>query len=340
MAVLLKKLCETNGVSGDEGKIREIILDEIKEYADDIVVDTIGNIIAYKKGASSDKKVMLSAHMDEVGFIISGITEKGYLQFKTVGGIDTRVLISKKVNIGDNKVKGIIGMKAIHLQKKTERESVPSIKDIFIDIGAASKAEAQKHVNIGDYVAFDTEYEELGNDKIKSKALDDRVGCHILIDAIKQKCEYDMYVCFMVQEEVGLRGATVAAYRVQPDIALVLESTTCSDVFGTKEHEYATKLGAGVVVTFMDRSTIVNKDYRNWLYNNAKNANIPVQWKNTAMGGNDAGTIHISGVGVKTASLSVPCRYLHSPSGIVSKADIKAMKDLTFIFIDRVGELI
>lgn len=338
--MLLKKLCETNGVSGDEGLVREIIKAELEGIADEITVDTMGNLIVYKKGESSDKKVMMSAHMDEVGFIVTGITEKGYLRFDTVGGIDTRVIISKKVCVGKDKTAGVIGMKAIHLQKAAERESVPEIKDLFIDIGAATKAEAEKMVSLGDYVAFDTEYAQLGKNTVKAKALDDRVGCYILINSLKKPCKYDRYVCFLVQEEVGLRGAMIAANRIQPDIALVLESTTCSDVFGSKEHEYATTMGGGVVVSFMDRSTIVDKNYRQWLYDTAKNAKIPVQYKRTTMGGNDAGAVHIAGKGVKTASLSIPCRYLHSPVSTASQTDINAMSDLVDIFTDRVEELL
>ncbi|MCX7715025.1 MAG: M42 family metallopeptidase [Clostridia bacterium] len=338
--MLLKKLCETNGVSGDEGRVRRLIMDEIKPFADEIIVDSIGNIIALKKGECSDKKVMLSAHMDEIGFIIKGITDKGYLQFETVGGIDTRVIISKKVKIGEKEVPGIIGMKAIHLQKKEERETVPEIKNLYIDIGAKNKEDAEKKVELGDYAAFDTGYQEFGNGKIKAKALDDRIGCMVLIEALKHKCKYDLYVCFLAQEEVGLRGAQIASYRIKPDIALVLESTTCSDVFRSKEHEYSTVLGQGVAVTFMDRSTIVERQYSKWLYDTAQKANIPVQYKKTTMGGNDAGAIHICGEGIKTGVLSVPCRYLHSPAGVVSKSDIKAMQDLTILFIDRIEELV
>ncbi len=336
--MLLKELCSLDGVSGNERSVREFILEKIRPLADKITIDTMGNIIALKKGQKSDKRVMLSAHMDEVGLIISGVTDKGFLEFKTVGGIDARVLISKRVRIGA--VKGIIGMKAIHLQKKTERENVPEIKDIFIDIGAKNREEALECVNIGDYAAFDTEYSEFGTDKIKAKALDDRIGCAVLIELMKYECEYDCYFCFLVQEEVGLRGAQIAANCVKPDIALVLEGTTCSDVHDSEEHEYATELGAGVAVTFADRTTIVDKTYYKWLYEQACANRIPVQYKRTTMGGNDAGAIHKSCGGVRTAALSVPCRYIHSPVSVASKSDIDAMLELACIFTERVGELL
>ena len=338
--MLLKALCETNGVSGNEGAVRKLILEEITPLADDIQVDSIGNILALKKGESPAKRVMLAAHMDEVGLIISGITEKGFLEFKTVGGIDTRVLISKKVAIGENRVKGIIGIKAIHLQEKSERESVPKVKSLYIDIGAKDKETAQKLVRPGEYAVFDTEFAEFGAGRIKAKAIDDRAGCMVLMDLLHQPCKYDTYFCFTVQEEVGLRGAQVAASRIQPDIALVLEATTCSDVFGSEPHEYVTQLGGGVAVSFMDRSTIVPDRFRTWLYETAQKESIPVQYKNTTMGGNDAGAIHISGRGVRTASLSIPCRYLHSPAGVAAWSDLDAMETLAKLFLKRIDEVI
>lgn len=338
--MLLERLCNENGVSGNEDKIRAIILDEIKPFADEIKIDSMGNIIAFKKGKDSSKRVMLSAHMDEVGFIISGITDKGYLKFKTVGSIDTRVLISKKVRVGDEKIPGIIGMKAIHLQSASESENVPSISDLTIDIGAKSKDEAKKKVNIGDYATFDSVYSDFGTDKIKAKAIDDRVGCYILVDALKKKTKYDLYACFTTQEEVGLRGAMVAAFSVEPDIALVVESTTCADVYKSEEKDFVTTCGGGAAISFMDRASITDRKYFEWLINLAKDNNIPVQLKKTTMGGNDAGVIHKNKCGVKTATVSVPCRYLHSPVGVASKSDIEAAKKLVLLFLDNVGGII
>lgn len=336
--MLLKRLCDAFGVSGSEGEIRDIIIPEIKDYCDDLTVDTMGNIIAFKKGKSSEKKVMLSAHMDEVGFIVSGITDKGYLEFKTVGGIDTRVIISKNVVVGKNKIPGVIGMKAIHLQSKGEREEVPKVKSLFIDIGAKDKEDAEKYVELGDYVSFATKYADFGDGKIKAKAIDDRVGCYILTKLIKEPVKFDTYFCFTVQEEVGLRGAKIAAYRVKPDIALVIESTTCSDVHAVPTEGEVTNLGKGAVISIMDRSTIVNRDYISFLKKISEG--IKVQYKKTTMGGNDAGAVHQTGTGVLTASLSVPCRYLHSPVGIASKDDILATENLAKRFLERIDEVI
>jgi len=334
----LKELCNMRGVSGDCGEVREFIKEKIQPFADEITVDNMGNLIAFKKGRIN-KRAMISAHMDEVGFIVSGINDSGYLQFKTVGGIDPRIVVSKRVRIGKDSVRGIIALKAIHLQSKEERGKVTPIKSLFIDIGAKSKEDAEKKVSLGDYVSFDTEYAEIG-DKVKAKALDDRVGCSVLMELMQNECKYDTYFVFGVQEEPGLRGAAVYAYNIKPDIALVLEGTTCSDVYGAKEHEYVTVCGGGGAVSFMDRSSIVSKKYHKWLYNTAKENGIPVQYKRTTMGGNDAGIIHRTKDGILTASLSVPCRYIHSPVSVASKSDIKAVYDLALLFMNRWEEIL
>jgi len=333
------KLTELSGVSGNEAEVRNYIKLKIPEYADEVYTDSIGNLIALKKG-SEQKKVMISAHMDEVGFIVSGINDKGYLEFKAVGGIDTRVILSKKVCIGENKVSGVIGMKAIHLQKSAERENVPEIRDLYIDIGAKDKEGASKLVKLGDYITFCTSSEIIGDDTIKAKAIDDRAGCAILMELMKKPVKYDTYFCFTTQEEVGLRGARTCAYRINPDIALVVESTTCSDVYGSCEHEYVTNMTGGAAITFMDRTTIVENSFRKWLYDIGKNNGIPVQYKRAVAGGNDAGRIHLTKNGIKTASVSIPTRYLHSPCGLCSIKDVEAVKNLSELFLDRIDEVI
>ncbi len=335
----LKELCELDGVSGNEAEVRGFITEKLKRYADDISVDAIGNIIAFKKGRDSSKRVMLSAHTDEVGFIISGITEKGFLEFKTVGGIDTRVIISKRVRVGKDKLSGVIAMKAIHLQEKSERGKVPKISSLYIDIGAISKEEAEKYISLGDYASFDTDFEDMG-EMVKSKAIDDRAGCAILLELIKKDTLYDTYFCFMAQEEVGLRGARIAAIRVKPDIALVVESTTCSDVSGAEEKDFVTRLGSGVAVSFADRSTIVNEDFYKKLVMLAKEENIPVQSKQALAGGNDAGAIHLAAGGIKCASISVPTRYIHSPCSVAKKSDIDSAFRLAESFLRRVDEFL
>ena len=338
--MLLEKLCNADGVSGCEKEVREIIKNEICDLADEMIVDSMGNLLVLKKGQSKEKTVMLSAHMDEVGFIISGITKDGYLEFKSVGGIDTRVIISKKVRIGRDKVKGIIGIKAIHLTTDAERKSVPKESDLYIDIGAKNEEDAKKYVKLGDYVAFDTEFEYLGEKSIKAKAIDDRAGCYILCELIKQEVLYDTWFCFLVQEEVGLRGAKIASYRLNPDIALVVESTTCCDVSEIKESDYVTKKDAGAVISIMDRTTITSKNIYSQLFKLGQENNIKVQYKKMVSGGNDAGAIHLSQDGVKTVSASVPCRYIHSPASICSIDDINAVRDLCTIFLNNINKFI
>ena len=336
----LKELCELDGVSGNEGAVRSFIKEKISPYCDEIFTDSIGNLIAKKNGKSSDKKVMVAAHTDEVGLIISGITEKGFLEFKTVGGIDTRVLISKQVRVGEDKIKGVIGMKAIHLQSRSERQTVPKVSSLFIDIGCKDKESAEEKVSLGDYASFCTEYSDFGSGKIKAKAIDDRVGCAIMLELVKTEPVYDTYYCFTAQEETGLRGAKIAASRISPDIALVIESTTCADVANVDEKDYVTALSKGAAISFADRRTIVERDFASWLYDEAKKCNIPVQYKNAVAGGNDAGAIHIAAGGVKTASVSVPARYIHSPVSIADKSDIDAVMQVAKMFVTRADELI
>ncbi len=330
----LKELTTLSGVSGNEEQVRDFIYNKIKDKCDEIYVDSIGNLICKNRGnKKTNKKVMLSAHMDEVGLIVSDVTDDGFIKFKCVGGIDPCVLISKKVKIGQDEIHGVIGAKAVHLQKKSEREQVPEVSDLYIDIGAKDKEDANQYVSIGDYCAFDSTYTEFGDGLIKAKALDDRVGCDILISLADCKFDFDLYLVFTVQEEVGLRGARVAAERIRPDVAIVLEGTTCSDVYGTEEKDCSTKLGFGAALSFIDRSTYYDIELTKSLFDIAEKNNIPVQYKKTATGGNDAGAIHLSSGGVKTAVISVPARYIHSPSSVIQKSDYEAVKSLIHSFL-------
>jgi len=330
--VLVKELVSLGAPSGFEDTVRNFIKE--KAVADEVYIDSIGNLICHKKG--NGKKVMVSAHMDEVGLIITEITDKGFLKFDTLGGIETAVLCSKKVLIGDNKVPGIISAKAIHLQKGDEVTSPLKIKDLCIDIGAKDKEAAKKIVNLGDYAIFDGEYIEFGDNLAKSKALDDRVGCAILLELMKENYDSDMYFVFSVQEEVGLRGATVAAYNIKPDIALVIEGTTCSDVYGSKPHNQVTNLGGGAVMTAMDRAAISDKEYYDFIMKTASENGIKLQIKRTAMGGTDAGAIQRSCAGVKTAVLAVPCRYIHSPVSVMNLEDYESVYKLAKVVLNNI----
>ncbi|MGB4369077.1 MAG: M42 family metallopeptidase [Caldicoprobacterales bacterium] len=322
MSDLLKRLTEARGVSGNEDQVRQLILEEVTPLVDEVHVDNMGSIIAFKKGVKSDKKVMLCAHMDEVGFIITRIDDNGMLKFAPVGSIDPRILPSKRVKIGDKAIPGVLGIKAIHLQEPSERETAAKAKQMYIDIGAKNREEAERLVKPGDYAVFDSECVYFGDSKVKSKALDDRVGCAVLIESLKGSYPFDLYACFTVQEEVGLRGAKVAAYSIQPDIALVVEGTTCSDVPGVEPHRYSTRMGEGPAISIADLTSYSNKKLVSLLIECAEKADIPFQIKESVSGGNDAGEIQRACGGTMTAVVSVPCRYIHSPSSVADLNDI------------------
>jgi len=336
--MLLKKLTEANGISGNEKEVREIIINEIKDYVDDIKIDRIGNIIAYKKGTIDSPKIMIAAHMDEVGLMITKIEESGLLRFTAVGGIDQRILVSKPVIVGKNKINGVIGAKPIHLQKRSEWTRALDYSQLYIDLGVGNKEQAEKLVNIGDYVAFDSEYIEFGNDLVKAKALDDRVGCSILINLLKTERKMSIYGVFSVMEEVGLVGAGPAAYEIDPDIAIVLEGTTCSDVPDIESHLLATELGKGPAISLMDRTTYFNNNLRKLVVEVAKENNIPYQFRRTTFGGNDSGRIHLTKEGAITTTISVPCRYIHSPVSVMSKNDYENANKLLEAVVRKVEE--
>lgn len=334
----IKELTEINAVSGNEELIREEILKTVTPYADSVSVDTMGNIIAFKRGSSPcGRKFIVSAHMDEVGFIVSDITDEGFLKFKAVGGIDARILPAQRVVIGENRVNGVMGIKAVHLQTPSERKSVIKARDMYIDIGATSKEDALKRVNKGDYVSFDSKFTKLGSDVIKAKALDDRVGCAVIEELIKGSYKEDIYFCFCVQEEVGLRGSRVIAQRIGADAAIVLESTTCSDTAGLKPHQYATVLGGGPALSVMDRASFSDIALNKFIMETAKKNGLEFQFKKSAMGGNDAGSYQTSSKACKTAVISLPCRYIHSPVSCAKTGDIEKMYALASCILKELG---
>ncbi|WP_444244241.1 M42 family metallopeptidase [Eubacterium sp.] len=325
---MLKDLCLLNGTSGDEVRVRDYIINEIKEYST-YEVDNLGSVIAYKKGKKKpNKTVCINAHMDEVGFIITGITSDGYLRFAPVGGIDTKVCLDRAVTVGENRINGVIADKAYHLLEDSEKDKAPSFDKLLIDIGAKSETEAQSVVSLGDFAYFESDYTELGNGYIKAKALDDRIGCMLMIELIKSELEYDTVFCFNVQEEVGLRGSKCTSFAVGADISIVLEATTAGDLDGVSGTDRVCVLGNGGVVSFMDNRTIYDRELYKLAMNTASENNIPVQTKTAVAGGNDAGSIQTSGKGAKVMALSLPCRYIHSPSSVVKKSDIDNTRKL------------
>ena len=325
---MLKELCLINGTSGDEGKVRDYIITQIKDYCE-YSVDNMGSIIAYKKGKKAPKqKISINAHMDEVGFIVTGITDDGYLRFTSVGGIDSRVCLDRIVTVGKKTVKGVIGDKAFHLLSSDEKDRCPSFDDLLIDIGATSKDEAEQYVSLGDFAYFDCDYVELGNGYIKAKALDDRIGCMLMIELIKSELEYDTVFCFNVQEEVGLRGSKCTSYAVDADIAIVLESTTAADLDGVSGANRVCVLGDGPVISFMDNRTIYDRELFELGFTFAKENNIPAQTKTAVAGGNDAGAIQTSGDGARVMAISLPTRYIHSGASVVKASDIDETRRL------------
>ena len=326
----LNELIKLDGISGDENVVREYIINKIKGHCE-YRVDSLGNIIAFKKGKNtSQKKLMIDAHMDEVGLIITSVTADGFLKFKTVGGIDTSVLMFRQVKIG-GKIKGVIGGKPIHLLKSGETKKLPELNDLYIDIGAGSKQEALSYIEIGDRAVISSEITEMGG-KIKAKALDDRIGCAVLIELLTKNSDYDFYATFSVQEEIGLRGAKTATFAVNPDSALVLEATTAADIANVPDERRVCILGNGPAVSFMDNSAVYDRAY----YKAALNSGITCQTKTAVAGGNNSGAIHLSQCGVRTLAISVPCRYIHSASCIADKNDCENALKLAVCMINGI----
>jgi len=335
---MLEKLTNAFGVSGADDEVKKIILDEITPYCDKIDILKDGNIIAFKKGKKTpNKKIALYVHTDEVGFIIKDITDDGYIKFEEVGGIDSRILLSSRVFIGDNKIPGIIGIKAVHMTSKEEREKTVKITDLYIDIGASSKEETEKYVKKGDYILFDSKYETLSENKVKGKAFDNRAGVSILISLLKEEAEYDYWVSFNSLEEIGLRGAMTASYFIKPDVALILEGTTCSNGPGTDPMSQSTVSGEGAALSISDGASCSSWELNDFIIKLAEENDIKMQFKRTNRGGNDAGKIQISETGVKTAVISVPVRYIHSPVSVMDLRDYESALKLARCFVNSFG---
>ena len=342
-AVLLSELTTLRGPAGYEHEAREAIRAEAKKLlaaceGARVYSDTMGNLYAHRPGTNKTKKhVMLCAHMDEVGFIIRFATEEGLLRFDCVGGIDPRVIASRRVLVGDEKIPGVIGFKAVHLMSAADRETAPDYEMLSIDIGATSKDEAEKLCPPGTYATFDSRYVEFGDGFVKAKALDDRVGCHVLLHALEHSSYAgDMTCVFTVQEESGLRGAKIAANRVKPDLALILEGTTSNDMGDVPAHLTVTNCGEGAVVSLMDKSCMMDVTLRKLAMEVAGRRGIPAQYKRFVAGGTDAGSIHLAQGGIPCLVMAVPCRYIHSPASVCKKSDVEALKALTLALLEEV----
>ena len=339
MLNLLKELCQLNGVPGWEDQVRDYIRRQAEPYADAIRTDALGNLLVFKKGAKeTGNKLMLAAHMDEVGMIVSQITDDGYLKFQFDGGVDRRVAIGKPVRVGLDGLPGIIGNKAIHLTTAKERKSVPKTDDLYIDIGAGDKAEAEALVQLGDPVFFVSDAVEFGSGMLKAKAIDDRVGCAIMLSLLREELPMDVTFAFTVQEEVGTKGAFGAGFSVHPEIALVLEGTTAADCAGVPEHQKVCWAGKGPVLSIMDGGTIYDRPLFELLRRLAEENRIPWQTKHYIAGGNDARSIQRTREGVRVAAMSAAVRYLHTPSSVASISDMEQMLVLARAFVAAVAE--
>lgn len=337
MDPLLKALTEAFGPSGNEEEVRDILISELEQVADGLEVDTMGNLLVHRKGESDGPKGMIAAHMDEIGLIIDHVDDDGLLYFKKVGGIDDRVLPSTRVKVGQKRLPGVIGVPPKHLEKGDANEVMKS-DDLFIDIGARSKEEALEQVGIGEYATFDTKSSPFGANRLKGKAFDDRAGCYMAAKFAVKRPPLPLDFAFTAQEEVGLRGAQTAAFKLRPDFAIVLEATTCADMPDPNARGRSTRLGGGPVLTFQDATSIPHRGLTDMLVKTAEAEGIPYQWKQTTAGGNDAGSIHKSREGVPTVSLSLPCRYIHSPCSVLATSDLEHTQRLLESFVARIAK--
>jgi endoglucanase len=274
-----------------------------------------------------------------VGLIIHTVTDEGYLKFYTVGGIDRRVLLGKNVLVGEKAVPGIIGLKAYHLTTAEEEKSVPKLKDLSIDIGAASKEEALALVSPGDIAVFDADVLTFGHGLLKAKAIDDRIGCAVMVELLKEDLPQDVTFAFTVQEEVGTRGAFGAAFSVTPDIALVLEGTTAADLPDMAQRQRVCSPGKGPVVPYMDGGTVYDRELFDLLRSLAEENGIPWQTKEYVSGGTDAGAIQKSKAGVRVAAISAAVRYLHTPASVASLTDCAYILALARLFLRAVAAM-
>lgn len=324
---LLEKLCMINGTSGGEKSVRDMLISFLPKDCE-YTVDALGNLIVNKKGRNAAKnRTALFAHMDEVGFIVTYITDDGYVRVSPVGGIDESALFGKRVTV--NGVNGVAGGKATHQCVGDEGKKIPKIADITVDFGFENKEQAEEKVDLGDFVYFKSDFVRFGNGYVKSKALDDRIGTAVLINILNEESDFDYTCVFTVQEEIGTRGAAVGAYTVNPDYAIVVETTTASDIPDTPDHKKVCKAENGAVVSFMDRGTLYDRELYKKAFAVAEKNGIPCQTKTVVAGGNDASAIHKAAGGIKTVAVSVPCRYIHSPSSVCSEKDIDSVERLT-----------
>lgn len=336
MIKTLKKYCNCISPSGSEDTIRELIINDIKDIATSWEVDCLGNLTAFKKGKRiPTKKILISAHMDEVGFMMKYISDDGYIYFDPIGGIDPRVVAGRRVVIGEQRITGVITSKAIHLQKPSEKGICVPISEMMIDIGCTDKESCEKLIQIGDVATFMPNFEIIGDSIIKSKAIDDRFGCALLVLLMHQELEFDTHFAFLTCEEVGTDGAKEVGHRLRPDIALIIEATTAGDIVDVPKSRQACTLRGGAVLSHMDGGTIYDKALVDYVKQTAEINHIKYQLKNVIAGGNDSYSYQKSGNGTRVIAISAPTRYLHSASNVAAVDDLNEIKELVFALLER-----
>ena len=338
----IRELTALPGVSGQEDAVREYLLRALQGREDcDCRVDALGNLIVKKTGRQTPaKSLLITAHMDEVGYLITYIEDSGLLRFAPVGGVSPEVMAGKRVYVGQKLLPGLVGLKAVHQQKAAERTAPPEADNLYIDIGAKSREEAEAAVTLGDRVSFAQNYARFGEGFVRAKALDNRLGCAFLLELLLSESEYSFTGAFTVQEENGCIGARAAAGSVRPDIGLILETTTASDLPGNDGARKVSVVGAGPVISYMDGGTIYDRGLFEDLRRLAEEHRIPWQTKEYIAGGNDARTIQRTKSGVRVAALSAAMRYLHAPASVGSIFDFEAMLKLTRLFLaDQAAQL-
>ncbi len=330
----LKTLCELNGASGDEGAVRRAILDAARPLCDSVRIDRMGNVIAFQKGRKGDRRLLFSAHMDEIGFIILDATEDGLLQFRPVGDIDSRQAVSKYVLVGEKRIPGVIGALAIHLQSDEQYGHVLDYDGLYIDIGAKNRDDALADCPKGSYAYFDSGYEEFGDGFAVSKALDSRTGCCTMLRMMEKQYDADVTYAFTAQKQVGMRGSSGAAFDAQADDAIVLDCAPAADIRGVDKALKACEAGMGIAVSFMDRASIANAGLYKELMDLAQALGIPHQARRDTAGLSDAASYQRTKGGMRTCVLSVPCRYMHGPSSVIKLSDVQAQYALADAFAD------
>ena len=327
---LLKSLTDVNGISGHEMQVKSLMKDYLTPVSDEIVEDRLGGIFGKKNATHGNKSLMISGHLDEIGFIVTQIDEQGYIYFTPIGGWWNQVMLSQKVTItteNGKEIRGIIGSKPPHALSPEERKKPVDIKNMYIDIGVGSKEEAKEAgIELGNMITPYSEFESLANDKyLTAKAFDNRYGCALAVDVLQQlkdeNIDINLYAGATVQEEVGLRGAKVAANLIKPDLAIAVDVGVAYDVPGMTSEKNEGKLGDGPLAILMDATSIAHNGLRKHIKDVAEHHNIPVQWATTPGGGTDAGSIHVANEGIPTITIGVPLRYMHSNVSVLNIDD-------------------